>query len=100
MGRAEQNASGQNARQKNQNGDFPMLSVNTNMGALIALQNLNATQAQLNTTQAAINTGMKVATAKDDGATYAIAQSMRASVAGYAAVTYTLNRCFSSTDVA
>jgi flagellin len=70
------------------------------MGALIALQNLNSTQAALNTTQAAINTGMKVATAKDDGATYAIAQNMRASVAGYASVTDSLNRGISSTDVA
>ena len=52
-----------------------MLSVNTNTGALVALQYLNQTQASLNTTQSAINSGLKVASAKDDGATYAIAQS-------------------------
>ena len=77
-----------------------MLSVNTNMGALIALQNLTSTQAALTQTQSAINTGLKVASAKDDGATYAIAQNMRGSVAGYAAVTDSLNRGISSTDVA
>jgi flagellin len=51
-------------------------------------------------TQNAINTGLKVASAKDDGATYAIAQNMRGDVAGYAAVTDSLNRGTSSVDVA
>ena len=46
-----------------------MLSVNTNMGAMVALQYLNQTQSQLNSVQNAINTGLKVASAKDDGAT-------------------------------
>jgi flagellin len=75
-------------------------SVNTNTGALIALQYLNATQAQLTTTQNAINSGLKVATAKDDGATYAIAQNQRGAVAGYAAVTDSLSRGSSAIDVA
>ena len=35
-------------------------SVNTNAGALIALESLNATNAQLNTTQNRISTGLKV----------------------------------------
>ena len=52
-------------------------SVNTNVGAQIALQYLNATQGQLDQTQGAINSGLKVATAKDDGAIYAIAQNQR-----------------------
>ena len=60
-----------------------MLSVNTNTGAMVALQYLNNTNAQLLTTQNAINTGLKVASAKDDGATFAIAQNMRGDVAGY-----------------
>ena len=34
-------------------------------------------------TQTAISTGLKVASAKDDGAIYAIAQNMRGNVAGY-----------------
>jgi len=77
-----------------------MLSVNTNNGALVALQYLNKTQAALDTTQSAINSGMKVSSAKDDGATFAIAQSMRANVAGYASVTDSLNRGMSVVDVA
>jgi flagellin len=77
-----------------------MLSVNTNTGAMIALQYLDKTKAQLETTQNAINSGLKVASAKDDGATYAIAQNMRGDVAGYSAVTDSINRGISSVDVA
>ncbi len=77
-----------------------MLSVNTNMGALVALQNLTQTQAQLSSAQSAVNTGLKVSSAKDDGATYAIAQNMRGAVAGYTAVTDSLNRGMSAVDVA
>ncbi|HWA04249.1 MAG TPA: flagellin [Rhizomicrobium sp.] len=77
-----------------------MLSVNTNTGAMVALQYLNQTQAQLAQTQSAINTGMKVANAKDNGAVYAIAQNMRGDVAGYTAVTDSLNRGISAVDVA
>jgi len=77
-----------------------MLSVNTNTGAMIALQYLNNTQAQLSQTQSAINSGMKVSSAKDNGAVYAIAQNMRGDVAGYTAVTDSLNRGMSAVDVA
>jgi len=75
-------------------------SVNTNGGALIALQYLSATQGQLNQTQAHINSGLKVATARDDGAVYAIAQNQRASVAGYQSVIASINNGTSSIDVA
>jgi flagellin len=75
-------------------------SVNTNTGALVALQYLNATQAQLNQTQNAINSGLKVASARDDGATYAIAQIQRGSIAGYGSVVDSLNRGSSAIDVA
>ena len=75
-------------------------SVNTNTGALVALQYLSATQAQLTTTQNAINSGLKVASAKDDGAAYAIAQNQRGAVAGYGAVNDSLNRGSSAIDVA
>ncbi len=77
-----------------------MLTVNTNTGAMIALQYLNQTNSQLQMTQNAINTGLKVATAKDDGATYAIAQDMRGDVAGYQSVMDSLNRGSSAVDVA
>jgi flagellin len=77
-----------------------MLSVNTNSGAMVALQYLNQTQSDMATAQSAISTGLKVASAKDDGATYAIAQNMRGNVAGYSAVTDSLNRGMSAVDVA
>jgi flagellin len=77
-----------------------MLSVNTNNGAMIALQYLNNTEASLQQTQNQISTGLKVATAKDNGAIFAIAQDMRGSVAGYQAVTDSLNRGMSTIDVA
>src|SRR6185295_19499029 len=75
-------------------------SVNTNYGALVALQYLSATQSQLNQVQAQVNSGLKVASARDDGSTYAIAQNQRGAVAGYAAVTDSLNRGSSAIDVA
>jgi flagellin len=75
-------------------------SVNTNPGALIALQYLSATQSQLNATQSQINSGLKVASARDDGSTFAIAQNQRGAVAGYTAVTGSLSRGSSAIDVA
>jgi flagellin len=77
-----------------------MLSVNTNSGAMTALEYLSNTNAQLDTTQNEIDTGLKVASAKDDGATFAIAQNMRGDVAGYSAVTDSLNRATSTLGVA
>jgi flagellin len=55
-------------------------SVNTNMGAIIALQSLNRTNADLAATQKRISTGSRVADANDDGAAYAVAQAVRSSV--------------------
>jgi flagellin len=75
-------------------------SVNTNTGALVALQYLSQTQGQLNQTQSHINIGLKVATARDDGAIYAIAQNQRASVAGYQSVIASINNGTSAIDVA
>src|SRR6202789_754858 len=75
-------------------------SVNTNTGAMTALQYLQQTQGQLDKTQTAINSGLKVASARDDGAIYAIAQNQRGAVAGYASVINSLNNGTSSIDVA
>jgi len=76
------------------------VSVNTNVGAMIALQNLSMTSSQLQATQTRISTGLKVASAKDDGATYAIAQMQRSAVSSLDAVKDSLNRASSSIDVA
>jgi flagellin len=77
-----------------------MLSVNTNTGAMLALQYLNKTASDLQNTQTQIDSGLKVATAKDNGATFAIAQNMRGDVAGYRSVSDSLNRATSVIDVA
>jgi flagellin len=77
-----------------------MLSVNTNSGAMIALQYLDQTNAQLEQTQNEVTTGMSVADAKDNGAIYAIAQDMRGDVAGYSSVTESLNQSTSVVDTA
>ncbi len=77
-----------------------MLSVNTNTGAMLALQYLNKTSQDLESTQGRINSGLKVAGPKDNGAVYAIAQNMRGNVAGYASVADSLNRGVSTVDVA
>lgn len=76
------------------------LSVNTNYGAMVALQQLNNTNMDLQQTQERINTGLKVAGAKDNGAVYAIAQGMRADLSGFGVVTDSLNRVNSTTEVA
>ena len=60
-------------------------SVNTNIGAMVALQSLNRTNEALNTTQKRVSTGYRVSDAKDDGAAFAVAQSVRADVAGLTA---------------
>ncbi len=55
-------------------------SVNTNVGAMIALQSLNNTNTQLAAVQKQVSTGFRVADATDDGAAYAIAQGVRSTV--------------------
>ncbi|WP_428541964.1 flagellin [Rhodopila sp.] len=55
-------------------------SVNTNMGAMVALQSLESTQSQLTATQKQISTGYRVSDSTDDGAAYAIAQGIRSTV--------------------
>ena len=75
-------------------------SVNTNGQAMIALQNLNATGAELAISQNRISTGRKVDSAKDNGSTWAIAQSMRANSQSLNAVRDSLQRGQSTIDVA
>ncbi|MDP1619044.1 flagellin [Phenylobacterium sp.] len=79
---------------------MPMNSVNTNVGAMVALQNLNKTNTDLNTTQSRINTGLKVASAKDNGAIWAIAQNQRSDSGALNAVKESLSRSVSTVDVA
>ncbi len=74
-------------------------SVNSNLGAIIALQNLNATNQALSQTQSRINTGLKISSAKDNGAIWAIAQNQRSDVSALDAVKDSLNRGQSTIEV-
>lgn len=75
-------------------------SVNTNIGAQIALQNLSVTNSELSTVQNRINTGKVVSSAKDNGAIFAIATQQRSEVSALNAVKDSLNRGQSAVDVA
>ena len=77
-----------------------MATINTNAGAMVALQNLNQTNRDLEQVQSRINTGLAISSAKDNGGIYAIAQKMRSDVAGYGAVRNSLDLAQSTTDVA
>jgi flagellin len=76
-----------------------MVSVNTNYGALVALQNLTATQNDLSVVQNRINTGLKVATAKEDGAVFAIAQDQRGRLSAQQILRDAMDRALSAIDV-
>ncbi|MDO9707160.1 flagellin [Paracraurococcus lichenis] len=60
---------------------MPLNSVNTNAGAMVALQSLNRTTDELSATQKRISTGYRVADARDDGAAYAVAERIRGDMA-------------------
>jgi flagellin len=77
-----------------------MNSVNTNVGAMIALQSLNSTNSELSTVQNRINTGKKINSAKDNGAVWAIAQSQRGESQALNAVKESLSRGQSTVEVA
>lgn len=65
---------------------MPLNSVNTNIGAQVALQSLNLTNTQLQATQKRVSTGFRVADASDDGAAFAVAQRVRADVSSLTTV--------------
>jgi flagellin len=76
-----------------------MTSVNTNYGALVALQSLNQTTRELAEVQQRVNTGLKVSSAKDNGAVFAIAEGQRTRVTAIAAVNDGIDRATSVIDV-
>jgi flagellin len=77
-----------------------VLSINTNLGAAIALQNLNSTNNKLEGSQLNITTGLRVNGPKDDAATYAIAQNQRGDVGGFKALRTALAGGESTVNVA
>jgi flagellin len=77
-----------------------MATINTNSGAMVALQQLNMTNRDLEQVQSRITTGLAVSSAKDDGGKFAIAQKMRADVKAYEVVGGSLDLASSTVDVA
>jgi flagellin len=75
-------------------------SVITNNSAMVALENLTATAQQLSQTQNRISTGLKVSSAKDNGAVWAMAQNQRSNIMSLDQVKDSLNRASSTVDVA
>ncbi len=60
-------------------------SINTNVAAMVALESLDQTDTQLNAAQNEISTGYRVSSAVNDGAAYAVAQSVRSDVSALTA---------------
>jgi flagellin len=74
-------------------------SVNTNVGAMTAVRVLGNNTRALEGIQNRISSGLKVANAKDNGASYGIAQQQRAEVRAFEAVSQGLSRATSAADV-
>ena len=77
-----------------------MISVNTNQGAMVALQTLTKTDRELQVTQNRVSTGLKVSSAKDNGAIWAIANKMRSDVVAYDRVGESAERASALVDTA
>ena len=67
---------------------------------MVALQNFDNTAAEMQTTQNRISTGLLVASAKDNGAIWQIAQNERSQVSSLDTVKQSLQRAQSTVDVA
>jgi flagellin len=66
-------------------------SINTNIGAFIALQNLNQVNKRLETVQNRVSTGLKINSAADDASSFSIAQGVRGNLKAYEAVSQGLS---------
>jgi len=63
-----------------------MTSINFNMGASVALQNLRNTNNEMGKVQDQISTGLKVGSAKDNAASWAIATTMASDVSAFKSI--------------
>ena len=68
-----------------------LFSVNTNLGALAALQSLDTTQQSLTQAQNEVSTGKRVSSASDNPAIYSISNTINANIAGFSSVSDSLN---------
>lgn len=75
-------------------------SINTNVGAMQALQALASINSDLADVQQHISTGLKISSPKDNPGIWAIAQNQRGEVMSLDAVQDSLNRGMSAVDVA
>lgn len=77
-----------------------MGSILTNNSAMVALQTLNNINRNLGQVQSEISTGLKVGSAKDNAAIFAISQVMRSDVKGFEAISESLSLGSSTIAVA
>ena len=77
-----------------------MSSILTNNGAMVALQTMRQINRSMEATQSQISTGLKVATAKDNAATWAISKVMDSDVKGFTAISESLRLGTSTVAVA
>ena len=76
-----------------------MASINTNYGAMVAAQSLSNTSRELDKTQNRVTTGLKVSSAKDNGAIWAIATTQKANAKALDSSINTLQRQQSVAEV-
>ena len=76
-----------------------MASINTNYGAMVAAQSFAATSRELDKVQNRVTTGMKISSAKDNGAVWAIANTQKANAKALDATMNNLLRQQSIADV-
>ena len=76
-----------------------MASINTNYGAMVAAQSLAATGRDLDKVQNRVTTGLKISSAKDNGAVWAIATTQKANAKALDATINNLQRSQSVNDV-
>jgi flagellin len=75
-------------------------SVNTNVGALVALQNLNVVNKKLDDVQNRVSTGYKVIGAVDNASSFAIAQGIRGDIKAFLAVSQGIANAKGTSNVA
>ncbi len=76
-----------------------MASINTNYGAMVAAQSFAATSRELDKVQNRVTTGLKISSAKDNGAVWAIANTQKANAKALDATANNLLRNQSVADV-
>ena len=76
------------------------ISVNTNASAMSATRSLKSSDRELQSIESRINTGKTINGAKDDGAIYAMAQTLRGDISGLSVVRDSLDIAVAVGDVA